>query len=363
MTKVDGLFTRYVGRMFAARFLSLLVFFVIILQMLDMLNKSSDILAAPGADWRSILRYLALRGPQIASQFTPFAALLGIVATLMALNQRSEVTIMRAAGMSVNKVLFPIGFSCLVIACAHFVLHESFVVRTTGKLAYWEANNYAVDLDSDSGIRTDIRIAHDNEIISAAGAARLGDRVRLNDVSVLGLDGDRLARGMVEAPTAIFENGNWRFQNALRLDTATLTPTPLENDVWQTTLRPDQIFAMSINPDQTGLFELARQISELGPEAVERRSATTSFLSRFSRPMSTLVMPLLGAIAGFGVARSGSQLVRAAAGATIGFAYFVAENLMIALGKLGAVPAVFGSFFAFAIFMLVGFAILLTMED
>ena len=363
MTKVDGLFTRYVGRMFAARFISLLVFFVIILQMLDMLNKSSDILAAPGADWRSIMRYLALRGPQIASQFTPFAALLGIVATLMALNQRSEVTIMRAAGMSVNKVLFPIGVACVIIACAHFLLHETFVVRATGKLAYWEANNYAVDLGADSGIRTDIRIAHDGEIVSAAGAARLGDRVRLNDVSVLGLDQGGLARAIVEAPTAIFENGSWRFQNGQRIDIQTLKPQSLEDDVWPTSLRPDQIFAMSINPDQTGLFELARQITELGPEAVERRSATTSFLSRFSKPLSTLVMPLLGAIAGFGVARSGSQLVRAAAGASIGFAYFVAENLLIALGKLGAVPAVFGSFFAFAIFMLVGFAILLTMEN
>jgi lipopolysaccharide export system permease protein len=270
---------------------------------------------------------------------------------------------MRAAGMSVHKVLFPIGVSCLIIALAHFILHESFVVRTTGKLAYWEANNYAVDLGADSGLRTDIRIAQDDEIVSAAGAARQGARVRLNDVSVLSLDANGLAQSIVEAPTAIFEEGEWRFERAQKLDVQSLTPLSVEDSNWETTLRPDQIFAMSINPDQTGLFELAGQIGELGQNAAERRSATTSFLSRFSKPMSTLVMPLLGAIAGFGVSRSGSQLVRAAAGASLGFAYFVAENLMIALGKLGAVPAVFGAFFAFAFFVLVGVAILLTMED
>jgi lipopolysaccharide export system permease protein len=79
--------------------------------------------------------------------------------------------------------------------------------------------------------------------------------------------------------------------------------------------------------------------------------------------MATLVMPLLGAIAGFGVARQGNQLVRASAGAALGFVYFVAENLMLAVGKLGVVPPMLGAFFPFAMFLIIGFAILLAMES
>ena len=79
--------------------------------------------------------------------------------------------------------------------------------------------------------------------------------------------------------------------------------------------------------------------------------------------MATLVMPLLGAIAGFGVHRQGVLLVRAITGSVIGFTYFVAENLSLALGKLGVIPAIIGAFFPLALFMVVGFAILLAMEN
>ena len=140
MNQAREIFTLYVSRQFVVRFLGLLAFFVLILQMLDLLNQSGEIMAAEGADFSSILRYIQLRSPEIASQFTPFAALLGIVLTLAGLNHTSEITIMRAAGMSVHRVLFPLGFSCAIIACLHFAFHELVTVPSSEKLDYWTSN-------------------------------------------------------------------------------------------------------------------------------------------------------------------------------------------------------------------------------
>ena len=64
-----------------------------------------------------------------------------------------------------------------------------------------------------------------------------------------------------------------------------------------------------------------------------------------------------------GIHRQGVLLARAVSGSALGFAYFVAENLALALGKLGVLPAIIGAFFPFALFMVVGFAILLAMEN
>ncbi len=97
MNYARNILTNYVGRMFFVRFIGLLIFFVIILQMLDLLNRSSDILSPEGAGMPSVLRYISLRTPQIISQFTPFAALLGVVLTLAGLSHTSEITVMRAA--------------------------------------------------------------------------------------------------------------------------------------------------------------------------------------------------------------------------------------------------------------------------
>ena len=121
--------------------------------------------------------------------------------------------------------------------------------------------------------------------------------------------------------------------------------------------------AMTIDPERSSLGDLARQITELRRDGADSRSAMTSFLSRLSKPMSTLVMPLLGAIAGFGVSRQGNQLARASIGAVLGFGYFVTENLMLAIGKLGVAPPMIAAFFPLALFLVVGFAILLAMEN
>ncbi|MEL6371694.1 MAG: LptF/LptG family permease [Pseudomonadota bacterium] len=363
MSDVRGLFTFYVGRMFAIRFIGLLLFFVIILQMLDLLNSSKDINAAEGADFTSILRYISLRAPQIASQFTPFAALLSIVTTLTALNQRSEITIMRAAGMSIHKVLFPIGFACALIATIHFLMHEFVTVQSTAKLAYWEANNYAVGLPPDDGTRTDVEFIFGEDIIKAGSAVRRGGEVVMRNIRIIQRDQNGLPDTITNASEAIHRDNNWSLINGNTLNSATFAATPFDVSAWSTTLDPELLFSVSLNPDQSSLTAIGRQIDQLEKENADTRSAMTSLLSRFSKPMSTLIMPLLGALAGFGVTRQGAQLLRAVLGASLGFAYFVFENLMLALGKLGAVPAVFGSFFPFVLFLIVGFAILLSMES
>ncbi len=363
MNALQGVFVRYIGRQYLIRFIGFLAFFVVILQMLDLLNNSDAILAPQGAGASSVATYIALRAPQILSQFAPFAALLGIVVTLAVLNHTSEITIMRAAGMSVHRVLFPLGVVCFFVALGHFLFHETVVVDTTEKLAYWEANDYAIDLPPDEGTRTDVRLDFGNEFIRAQSAARIGDSVvRLTDVVINEMDADGLVTAIVEAKIALFSGGAWRLFDVTDYDVASLRTVFSDNRAWETRLDPELVFALSVQPDRTPLPELQRKIAQLKADDEDARAATTTMMSRFSKPLSTLVMPLLGAIAGFGVARQGAQLTRAIAGAGLGFGYFVIENMSLALGKLGVIPAFFGAFFPFALFLVVGFTILLTME-
>ena len=363
MNPARGIFTLYVGRMFLLRFLGLLVFFVIILQMLDLLNESSKIMAAEGAGGTSLVRYILLRAPMIASQFTPFAALLGIVLTLAGLSHTSEITVMRAAGMSVYRVLFPIGFVCALVAIAHFTLHETVTIKSTDALEYWEVNDYAVDLPPKSDTRTDVRIAFDGEFIRAASAARSGNAILLSDVTIYGLDDDGLVDQVIEARAARHEDNAWRLFNVTSMDVATNSVAESGDAIWTNSLDAELLFALTLEPDRTGLGELVSKIRQLNADRGDTREPMTSLLSRFSKPLATLVMPLLGAIAGFGVHRQGVLLARAVTGSALGFTYFVAENMALALGKLGVLPAIIGAFFPFALFMVVGFSILVAMEN
>ncbi len=349
--------------MFLIRFLGLLIFFVIVLQMLDLLNQSSEIMAAEGAGGASLVRYIMLRAPMIASQFTPFAALLGIVLTLAGLSHTSEITVMRAAGMSVYRVLFPIGFVCALIAIAHFTLHETITIKSTDALEYWEVNDFAVDLPPKTDTRTDVRIAFDGELVSAASAARSGNAILLSGVTIYGLDNEGLINQVIEARAARYEAGAWRLYNVISMDVNTNDVTESDDAIWTNSLDPELLFALTLEPDRTSLGELVSKIRQLNADRADTREPMTSLLSRFSKPLATLVMPLLGAIAGFGIHRQGVLLARAVTGSALGFTYFVAENMALALGKLGVLPAIIGAFFPFALFMVVGFSILVAMEN
>jgi len=88
-----------------------------------------------------------------------------------------------------------------------------------------------------------------------------------------------------------------------------------------------------------------------------------SLWHKIAGPFSTMLMPLLAAIAAFGLARSGQLMVRAVIGMALGFAYFVADNFAIAMGNLGAYPPFLAAWGPFLLFLLVGEAVLIRTEE
>src|SRR3546814_7422393 len=80
---------------------------------------------------------------------------------------------------------------------------------------------------------------------------------------------------------------------------------------------------------------------------------------KISGPLSALLMPLLGAVAGFGLARSGKLFVRIVLGMGLGFAYFVGDNFALAMGNLGAIPPLLAAWAPFLLFYLIGESVLL----
>ena len=84
---------------------------------------------------------------------------------------------------------------------------------------------------------------------------------------------------------------------------------------------------------------------------------------KIASPMSSILMPLLGAIAAFGLARSGQLLARAVIGMGLGFAYFVADNFALAMGNFGAYPPFLAAWGPFLLFLLVGETVLIRTEE
>jgi lipopolysaccharide export system permease protein len=84
---------------------------------------------------------------------------------------------------------------------------------------------------------------------------------------------------------------------------------------------------------------------------------------KISGPLSAFLMPLLGAVAAFGLARSGQLFVRAVIGMALGFAYFVIDNAALAMGSFGGYPPSLAAWAPFFLFLLIGETVLIRTEE
>ena len=107
----------------------------------------------------------------------------------------------------------------------------------------------------------------------------------------------------------------------------------------------------------------AAAVDELQRAGRSTDAARTGWWHKLSGPLSTVLMPLLAALAAFGLARSGKVLLRATIGMALGFAYFVADNFSLALGNAGAYPPLLAAWAPFVLFFLIGETVLIRSEE
>jgi len=354
---------RYLVKMHLTRFLGILIGLTAVLQFLDLLTVSDDILKVEGATWVSVLSYVGLRAPQLISQFAPFAALLASLLTLGTLNQHSEVVIMKATGLSAHRILLPLGLASFLIAASHFTFNEAVVVKGNAELEYWQQNNYAVDLPPNANLAGRIWVKEGNLVILVESVSRSGNRIVLDKVSLYERDDDKRLTAMIKADFAWYQNGKWTLHEARRFDTASheLTVVPLQN--WDIKLPPSRFMALTVNPKHVSLTTLWTSIDKLKAEGIPTERLMASLLQKIAGPAATLLMPLLASIAAFGVHRAGSLVLRSVIGMALGFSFFVADNFMLAMGEFGAAPPFLAAWAPFFLFLLVGYAVVFNTEE
>ena len=117
--------TIYMARMFLVRSLSVLGALVLILQTLDLLGESGNIMAHAGNSGGQLWTYISLRTPQIVAFVLPFSVLLGTLITLATMNQNSEIVSMKGAGLSAHQILAPLFAASMLVALVSFVFNAS----------------------------------------------------------------------------------------------------------------------------------------------------------------------------------------------------------------------------------------------
>ena len=351
----------YMAKMLTLRSLAVLAMLVLVLQALDLLGESGRILAEEGNGQSELWTYVSLRAPQLVQRFLPFAVLLGTIITAATLNQNSEVISMKSGGLSAHQILAPLIITSLLVAIVSFIFNETVVAPSTAKLSAWERVDYG-PIPIASNVRTNVWVRDGDNLVNAKTVTGRGKDVILGDITVYDRTNNSL-RNLMHGKEARYTGSSWIVTDVTQFDVLTGTEKFQESITIGNALRPDQFTLANVNADGLSFTQLVSAITELKEAGRPTMALQTSLWHKISGPLSAILMPLLGAVAAFGLARSGQLFVRAVIGMALGFAYFVADNFSLAMGTIGAYPPILAAWAPFVLFFLIGETVLIRTEE
>src|SRR5262249_16555750 len=131
---------RYASRSLVTHLIMTLLGCVALLELLDLLNNSDDIIARHGNHIAALAKYAVLRLPYITSFTLPFTVLIAAQLMLAKFARDNEILALKASGLSFYRMLSTLVPVALAIGTLHFLLSDQIVPRTTRALANWDAN-------------------------------------------------------------------------------------------------------------------------------------------------------------------------------------------------------------------------------
>jgi lipopolysaccharide export system permease protein len=353
----------YMVRLFLTRSFAVLVALILVLMTLDLLGESGKILAVPGNGDAALWHYVALRIPLLVARFLPFSVLLGTLIAFVGLNQHSEVVAMKAAGLSAHQILAPLIVASIGIAALLFTFNEVVVVKSARVVNAWSDNDYK-PIPPQSGVLGNVWILNGDDLIRAGVVGGQPPHLTALRVTIYDRSGGILGR-VIHADKAVPEpqSGDWLL-SGVRIYDANMNVIRNSGTMRAMAgVTPSQLTLAKVSPDELDYWTLKRRIAELEAAGRPTDEARAGLAHKISGPLSTLLMPLLAAVAAFGLARSGQVLFRAVIGMALGFAYFVADNFSLAMGNAGAYPPLVAAWAPFFLFLLIGEAVLIRTEE
>ncbi|WP_068874944.1 MULTISPECIES: LptF/LptG family permease [unclassified Phenylobacterium] len=346
----------YLLKLVGSRILIALLVLVGILQILDLLDVTNDILdrdlGAAGVGY-----YAMLRLPRLIEQAAPLAVLAGALFAFGKLAGDSAVTAMRSTGISTYRITMMAIPAALVLALTQLAIGLQIAPRTDSMLSDW----WQASTPRDKAKAVDpVTFRVGDEIVVAL--PRDPDGRSLEQVTIYRRDANGRLVQRTSAQAAVFENERWRLVEPRfeSLGTASIAEGQARSMDWTQNLRPSDVRMLAAGETTVTAAEARRALT--GGLSVRPRTYYDTQLQRaWAAPLACLVMLLLAAPASLANFRGGGATLMVQCLAA-GLLYLVFDGAFTALGENGAAPPILAAWAAPAMFAALGVTVLLYLE-
>jgi len=357
-------FTRYALRTFLGHFVMLWVGFTSLLQIVDLLNNSDEVLDRHPHDAGAVVEYAVWRLPELAVFLIPFSVLMATLLSLAKFERSNETLALKSAGAPYYQILLAFLPAVGLVALLHFALTDQIVPRAITHLM--ERDLY-VDKKSKSDEEDQNVWVQDGEmIVQVAQVENQG--LELFNMRLYQRDrtGNIIDQKFVRHATFDVATLKWTLEQTEDTKVVpghgtevTLIPTA----TWDTKLGPQEFSELIERPQamttkRLWSFATSAQIGVRPTYFYE-----TWLQKRVALPVSTILMILLAAPVALSFGRRDKGVASGMAiGFGLGFLYFITEGLVQSLGESGAVPPFFAAWLPALLFASIGGLWLIRLE-
>lgn len=327
MRKLD----RYIGSHVILAILSVLGIIVGLALLFAFIDELGDVKG--GYSILDAVVYVLWTAPTRIHEMLPMAALIGCLIGLGALASNSELTIMRAAGVSLGRIVVAVMKPVLVLMVAGVLIGE-YVAPWSENIAQAgraTAQGAGEAQSSKRGLwhRQGEEFVHVNAV--QPGGMLLG-------VTRYHFDEGRQLLSASFARNARYEGDHWMLTDIatthFRGDHTEVVNT--EQERWDVQLTPELLGTVVMDPDALSVLGLWRYIHYLGEQGLNNGRYWLAFWTKVLQPVVTISLVVLAISFIFGPLRSVTLGQRIFTGVVVGFVFRIAQDL------LGPASLVFG---------------------
>lgn len=266
------------------------------------------------------LQYCVMLLPREAYELFPMVALLGGMLGLGGLASSNELTVIRAAGVSVRRIMVAVMkmallFMLLVAFVGEFVAprleQDARIMRARAMSQNVSINEQDQLWARDGDTYISIERLLPNDVARGVALYEFNDQHRLLQT--------------VHASQALYKDGSWVLQQAVKsvLGSDGVTTARVAEERWHTDLKPDVLDVVALPPDKLSIADLAGYIAYTHANGLDASVYELSLWTRVFAPLATAGMMLLAVPFIFGSLRSVGIGLRITVGGLLGIGFYL----------------------------------------
>lgn len=327
------IYRKYLAREVGGAVLLVLGAFLALFGFFDMIGELKDI-GPSGYQLHHAVGYVLLRLPGRVYELMPVAVLIGTLYALSTLARHSEITVLRASGLSTRGLLVSLFQVAAVFAVLTFLFGE--FVAPPAERAANQLRLKAVSAVVAQEFRTGLWVKDERSFINVKTV--LPD-TRLRGIRIYAFDENARLQSVSEAAEGEYvPPAAWRLTGVVQtvLDGERATVEKKPDMLWESALNPDILSVLLVVPERMSLMHLSSYIKHLSENHQKTHRYEIALWKKLIYPLAVFVMVALALPFGYTHNRMTGVSLKIFSGVMIGIFFHMLNGLFSSLGAINS---------------------------